>query len=115
MFKVLWKFFKYAFVANLPLSPQRKNFENRLTFDEVMGKSLVSCFLDSRCRSTRNSRSEISLAHSTVYGRRPVHLQHKQTTSCCSTDSDRPHRCCHLLNKDEVDNDNRTPDILHTL
>jgi len=24
---------------------QQKNFENRLTFGEVMGKSLVSCFL----------------------------------------------------------------------
>jgi len=27
-----------------------KNFENRLIFAEVMGKSLVSCFFDSRCR-----------------------------------------------------------------
>jgi len=26
-----------------------KNFENRLIFREVMGKSLVSCFFDSRC------------------------------------------------------------------
>ena len=26
-----------------------KKFENRLTFGEVMGKSLVSCFFDSRC------------------------------------------------------------------
>jgi len=36
--------FKDEFVANLPLSLscQRKNFENRLTFGEVMGKSLVS-------------------------------------------------------------------------
>ena len=25
--------------------PVKKNFENRLTFGEVMGKSLVSCFL----------------------------------------------------------------------
>ena len=30
-----------------------KNFENRLIFGEVMGKSLVSCFFDSRC--TRSS------------------------------------------------------------
>jgi len=33
------------FVANLPLSLPAKNFENWLTFGEVMGKSLVSCFL----------------------------------------------------------------------
>ena len=26
-----------------------KNFENQLIFEEVMGKSLVSCFFDSRC------------------------------------------------------------------
>jgi len=35
--------FKYQFVANLPVSLPVK--ENRLTFGEVMGKSLVSCFL----------------------------------------------------------------------
>ena len=29
---------------------QWKNFENRLTFGEVMGNSLVYCFLDSHCR-----------------------------------------------------------------
>ena len=28
---------------------QRKNFENRLTFGEVMGMSLVSCFFDLQC------------------------------------------------------------------
>jgi len=28
-----------------------KNFENRLTFGEVIGMSLVSCFFDSRCIS----------------------------------------------------------------
>jgi len=28
---------------------QQKNFENRLTFGEVMAKSLVSCFVDSQC------------------------------------------------------------------
>ena len=37
--------FKYAFIANLPLRLSVKKFENRLTFGEVMGKSLVSCFL----------------------------------------------------------------------
>jgi len=31
--------------ANLPLSCQRKNLENRLIVGEVMDKSLVSCFL----------------------------------------------------------------------
>ena len=38
--------FKYEFVANLPVSLQWKNCENRLTFGEVMGKSLVSFFWD---------------------------------------------------------------------
>jgi len=28
---------------------QWKNFENRLTFGEVMGKSLVSCFFETQC------------------------------------------------------------------
>ena len=32
---------------------QRKNFENRLTFGEVMGKSLVSCYFESRCSGYR--------------------------------------------------------------
>ena len=41
--------FKYEFVANLPLRRQRKHFENRLTFGEVIGKSFVSCFSDSQC------------------------------------------------------------------
>jgi len=37
--------FKYDFVANLPLSlPSKVNFENRLTFGEVVGKSLMCCF-----------------------------------------------------------------------
>ena len=37
--------FKYEFVANLPASlPEKFFFENRLTFGEVMGKSLVSCY-----------------------------------------------------------------------
>ena len=41
--------FKYEFVANLPMSLPVKNFENRLTFVEVMGKSLVSCFFETQC------------------------------------------------------------------
>jgi len=41
--------FVHDFVANLPLSLSVKEFENRLIFGEVMGKSLVSCFFDSRC------------------------------------------------------------------
>jgi len=36
--------FIYHLVANFLLSPTVKNFENRLIFGEVMGKSLVSCF-----------------------------------------------------------------------
>jgi len=36
---------KCEFVANLSLSLLVKKFENQLTFGEVMGKSLVSCFL----------------------------------------------------------------------
>ena len=35
---------KHAFVAKLLLSLAVKNSENRSTFAEVMGKSLVSCF-----------------------------------------------------------------------
>ena len=41
--------FKYEFVANLSVSLSVKNVQNRLTFWEVMGKSLVSCFFDSQC------------------------------------------------------------------
>jgi len=41
--------FKLEFVANLLLSPSVKKFGNRLIFGEVMGKSLVSCFVDSQC------------------------------------------------------------------
>jgi len=37
--------FKHDFVANLLLSLSGKNFENRLIFREVMGKSLVSCVI----------------------------------------------------------------------
>ena len=38
-------------VTNLPVSLRVKEFENRLTFGEVMGKSLVSCFFETQCRS----------------------------------------------------------------
>jgi len=39
------------FLANLSFNSLTKEFfENRLTFGEVMGESLVSCFFDSRCR-----------------------------------------------------------------
>jgi len=34
--------FKYEFAANLPTTLSAKNFENRLTSGEVVGKSLVS-------------------------------------------------------------------------
>jgi len=34
-------------------------------------------------------------------------------TGCCSTDSERPHRCCHLPNK--VENIDRKPDIPYTI
>ena len=44
---------KVDFVANLPVSlPVKKKFENRLTFGEVMGKSLVSCFFETQCTCT---------------------------------------------------------------
>ena len=40
------------FVADFyQLVGQRKSFENRLTFGDVVGRSLVSCFFDSRCRN----------------------------------------------------------------
>jgi len=44
--------FKHEFVANLLPSPLVKKFffENRIIVSEVMAKSLVSCFFDSRCR-----------------------------------------------------------------
>ena len=44
--------FKHEFVANLPPSRLLKKFENRSIFGEVMAKSLVSCFFDSRCSFT---------------------------------------------------------------
>jgi len=37
--------FKYDFVTNFLLSLTVKIFENQLIFGEVMGKSLMSCFL----------------------------------------------------------------------
>jgi len=37
--------FKHEFIANLLTSLAVKKFENRLIFGEVMGNSLVSCFL----------------------------------------------------------------------
>ena len=41
-----------------------------------------------------------------------INLTHRQLwTSCCSTDSERTHRCCHLLNK--VENIDRMPDIFY--
>ena len=36
--------FKHDFVANLQLSLTVKKFENRLTFNEIIGKSFLSCF-----------------------------------------------------------------------
>jgi len=41
--------FKYEFVADLPLSLSAKEFRKWLTLGEVIGKSLMSCFFDSRC------------------------------------------------------------------
>ena len=41
--------FKHDFVANLLQSRLVKKFENRIIVSEVMAKSLVSCFFDSRC------------------------------------------------------------------
>ena len=35
---------KYEFITNLPSTLTVKNVENRLTFGEVMDKSIVSCF-----------------------------------------------------------------------
>jgi len=52
--------FKHEFVANLLPSPIVKNFENRITVGEVMAKSLVSCFFDSRCSSVQFSCNEAS-------------------------------------------------------
>jgi len=42
--------FKHEFVANLlPSRLLKKFFENRIIVSEVIAKSLVSCFFDSRC------------------------------------------------------------------
>jgi len=44
--------FKHEFVANLLLSQLVKFFwKNQIIVSEVMAKSLVSCFFDSRCSS----------------------------------------------------------------
>ena len=40
---------KHEFVANLLRSPLVKKIENRIIVGEVIAKSLVSCFFDSRC------------------------------------------------------------------
>jgi len=48
--------FKHDFVANLPLSLLAKKIENRLIFGEVMGKSLVSCFLTHSVRSSEEKK-----------------------------------------------------------
>jgi len=47
------RIFIHEFVANLLPSRLVKKFENRIIFSEVMAKSLVSCFFDSVCISTR--------------------------------------------------------------
>ena len=44
----MWWDIIQGFVANLPLSLLAKKIENWLIFGEIMGKSLVSCFFDSR-------------------------------------------------------------------
>ena len=49
-----------------------------------------------------------SIQHSTL------NTTYRTLKSCCSTDSERPHRCCHLL-PNEVDFINRTPDIPYTI
>jgi len=41
--------FRYEFVANSQLSLSAKKIEKRLIFAEVMGKSLMSRFFESRC------------------------------------------------------------------
>ena len=46
---------KYVFVANLPVSLSAKEFRESVTFGEVMGKSLMSCFFDSRCSYLQNT------------------------------------------------------------
>ena len=46
--------FKHKCVANLLPSPSVKKCENWLIFREVIGKSLVSCFFDSKCSSVNS-------------------------------------------------------------
>jgi len=50
--------FKHDFVANLLPSSSAKKFENRLIFVEVMGKSLVSCFLTHNGHMFGNDQSQ---------------------------------------------------------
>jgi len=47
----LWRsgIFKHEFVKNLLLSPSVKKVWKSVIFGKVTGKSLVSCFFDSRC------------------------------------------------------------------
>jgi len=49
MFKAHGGIFKHEFLLNLLPSSSVKKFENRFIFGEVMGRSLMSCFFDSRC------------------------------------------------------------------
>ena len=51
--------FKYMFVANLPLSLPAKEFRKSVTFGEVVGKSLVSCFLTHGVHSRNKDESGI--------------------------------------------------------
>ena len=85
--------FKREFVANLPLSLQRKNFENRLIFGKLWAR-VVSCFLTHGvyllpapdlsskpagrrcCRSTGQTDG-----HSTVLWRLPLTMRNQ----CCKT------------------------------
>ena len=69
--------FKYELVANLPLSRQWKHFENRLTFGEVVGKSLVSCFFDSQC-----SVATLSVVLCTQIEHRPGPWWRKHNMGC---------------------------------
>ena len=55
-----------------------------------------------------------SLASQNHIFRRSVLFCVALITSCCSTDSERPHRCCCLL-PNKVENINRTPEITYTL
>ena len=58
--------FKHEFVTNLLQSPLVKNFENRIIVGQVMAKSLVSCFFDSRC--TKFTCQSVAVHLETVVG-----------------------------------------------